>query len=86
MAKREAKRREPVALREVRTHLGREVDPTEVWVVGDTPLDVQCARAIGAKVIAVATGWHPVEELAACQPDHVFADLSDHQRVLDLWN
>ena len=75
-----------MALREVQTHVGREVDPAEVWVIGDTPLDVQCARAIGAKVVAVATGWHPVEELAACRPDRVFADLSDHRSVLGLWN
>ena len=74
-----------MALREVRSHLGREVDPTDVWVIGDTPLDVQCARAIGAKVIAVATGWHPVAELTACNPDHVFSDLSEHETVLEVW-
>ena len=34
------------------------VPPERIWVVGDTPLDVQCARAIGAKALAVATGWH----------------------------
>ncbi|HEY3788141.1 MAG TPA: HAD family hydrolase [Urbifossiella sp.] len=75
-----------LALREVGAHLGQEVDPADIWVVGDTPLDVQCARAIGAKVIAVATGWHPREELAACNPDHVFGDLSEHARIMALWN
>ena len=74
-----------MALAEVQSHIGREVNPTDIWVVGDTPLDVQCARAIGAKVIAVATGWHPVDELAACEPDHVFADLADHQHVMTVW-
>ncbi len=73
------------ALAEVRAHLGRDVDTSDVWVIGDTPLDVKCARAIGARAIAVATGWHAVEELAACQPDHLFEDLSDHQRVLGVW-
>ena len=29
---------------------------------------------------------HPVEELTACRPDRVFADLSDHRGVLELWN
>ena len=74
-----------MALAEVRTHTGREVDPSDIWVIGDTPLDVQCARAIGAKVIAVATGWHPVAELEACNPDHVFGDLSERERVLEVW-
>jgi len=54
-----------------------EASPERVWVIGDTPLDVQCARAIGARVAAVATGWHSQEELAAAQPDLLFADLAD---------
>jgi phosphoglycolate phosphatase-like HAD superfamily hydrolase len=74
-----------MALMEVRTHLGREVDPTDIWVIGDTPLDVRCARAIGAKAVAVATGWHPYSELAACSPDFVFNDLSDHSGLLNVW-
>ena len=74
-----------MALREVRSHTGRDVDPADIWVIGDTPHDVKCARAIGAKAIAVATGWHPVAELSACGPDHCFADLAD-ERVLSVWD
>lgn len=74
-----------LALREVQTHLAGPIDPTDIWVIGDTPLDVQCARAIGARAIAVATGWHPIEELAACAPDHVFVDFADLAAVLHLW-
>jgi phosphoglycolate phosphatase-like HAD superfamily hydrolase len=70
---------------ELRTHLARDVDATDVWVIGDTPLDVQCARAVGAKAVAVATGWHPLEELAACKPDLTFADLSDLEELLRVW-
>jgi phosphoglycolate phosphatase-like HAD superfamily hydrolase len=73
------------ALASVRTHLGAAVNPSDVWVIGDTPLDVSCARAIGANAVAVATGWHPVEELAGCQPDLLFDDLSDHSRLLAIW-
>jgi phosphoglycolate phosphatase len=40
-----------------------------VWVIGDTPADIQCARAIGARVLAVATGMFPAAELAAHSPD-----------------
>jgi phosphoglycolate phosphatase len=66
-----------------RAHLGRE--PTEVWVIGDTPLDIRCARAIGAKVLAVATGYHPLEELAQFAPDVLLADLAQTDTVLRLW-
>lgn len=73
------------ALACVREHVGRQVDPSEVWVIGDTPLDVSCARAIGANVVAVATGWHPLEELADHRPDFMFKDLSDHTELLTVW-
>jgi phosphoglycolate phosphatase-like HAD superfamily hydrolase len=39
-----------------------------VYVIGDTPADVECGKAIGARTIAVASGWHPREELAATEP------------------
>src|SRR5207244_1852351 len=35
------------ALAETRTHVGAHVPPERIWVIGDTPLDVRCARAIG---------------------------------------
>lgn len=64
---------------------GPVVDPGEAVVIGDTPLDVACGVAAGARSIAVATGSHSVDELRAA--DVVFADLSDTNAVLDavLW-
>ena len=56
--------------------------PSHAVVIGDTPFDVTCARAAGARVIAVATGGHGVDELRACAPDAVFEDLSDLDAVL----
>lgn len=47
----------------------------QVLVIGDTPLDIRCARAIGAKVLAVATGGHPLAELKEHSPDWAVADL-----------
>ena len=58
-------------------HKAPGVDASRVWVIGDTPLDVACARAIGARAAAVATGLHGAEELAATSPDILFGDLSD---------
>jgi len=67
------------------THLKYEVDPNRVWVIGDTPHDVSCARAIGAKAIAVATGWHSWEELQLCQADLTLHDLADTASLLNAW-
>jgi phosphoglycolate phosphatase-like HAD superfamily hydrolase len=61
----------------ITAHLDGRGIVDEVWVVGDTPLDIRCARHIGARVAAVATGWHNLEELAAAEPDVLLPDLSD---------
>jgi phosphoglycolate phosphatase len=57
--------------------IGRPLTFDEVTIIGDTPLDVDCARACGATAVAVATGFHPAQELQACNPDLLFADFSD---------
>ena len=46
-----------------------------VFVIGDTPHDIHCANAIGARTIAVGTGGYSVEELGEHQPWRVFAEL-----------
>jgi phosphoglycolate phosphatase len=74
------------ALNAVRSHLDDSIRGEQVSVVGDTPLDVRCARAIGARAVAVATGWHSLDILAAEQPDLLLADLSDASRLLQLWS
>jgi len=65
-----------VALRRCRARGSPEVAPGDVFVVGDTPLDVACARANGAKAIAVATGPYDAAQLRESGADIVFEDLS----------
>ena len=67
----------PHALRRARAHHGVEFAPADTWVIGDTPHDVVCARAFGARALAVATGRHSADELRAAGPDAVFPDFSD---------
>jgi phosphoglycolate phosphatase len=62
---------------------GRHFPYERVTIIGDTPLDVDCARACGARAVAVATGFHSGDELAVCKPDLLFGDFSDVERVLD---
>jgi phosphoglycolate phosphatase len=70
------------AVIDMRRYLGRDIPPERVWVVGDTPLDVRCARAIGAQAVAVVTGWHDRDELAASRPDLLLDDLSGASEFL----
>jgi phosphoglycolate phosphatase len=65
-----------VAQRRARDELGLDVDGPNVVVIGDTPADIQCGRAIGARAIGVATGSYSVEELREHEPAAVFTDLS----------
>ena len=56
--------------------LGRKLRGEEIIVVGDTPHDIRCGRAIGAKVLAVATGGATLHELKQHQPDWAVEDLT----------
>ncbi len=65
------------AVNAARAHLGERFRDDQVWVIGDTPHDITCARAVNARVLAVATGIHPSDELAAASPDELHDDLSN---------
>ncbi len=62
---------------------GVEFSPEKIFVIGDTPRDIECGRAIGAKTVAIATGHYSFDELAAHSPDFLFPDFSDTARVLE---
>ena len=57
--------------------LGRELKGEEIVVIGDTPLDIRCGRAIGAKVLAVATGGARYQDLEPHKPDWLVNDLRE---------
>jgi phosphoglycolate phosphatase len=61
---------------------GPSVAPSDAIIIGDTPLDIACAAAGGARSIGVATGSHSVEELRDAGADVVFEDLTDTDAVL----
>lgn len=72
----------PVALARAGRRFGRRFAGREVVVVGDTPADVRCARAIGAVAVAVATGRPARGALEACAPDLLFDSLADWPEFL----
>jgi phosphoglycolate phosphatase-like HAD superfamily hydrolase len=61
---------------------GHEFDAARIDVIGDTPRDIACGKAFGARTVAVATGTWSREQLSSHQPDFLFDDLSDVAEVM----
>jgi phosphoglycolate phosphatase len=76
----------PFALERARGCGLPDLAPEHILVVGDTPHDIACARAVGAVPVGVATGTFTVEQLKATGADIVFKDLSDTGAFLELLN
>ncbi|HET9443314.1 MAG TPA: HAD hydrolase-like protein, partial [Acidimicrobiales bacterium] len=74
----------PIALRRAAERHGIDPRPEDVWVVGDTPRDLACARAGGARCLLVGTGNFGVDELRRMEPDAALADLSDTEAAFEL--
>jgi phosphoglycolate phosphatase-like HAD superfamily hydrolase len=72
----------PRAVHRVAACGGPSIAARDAIVIGDTPLDVACAAAAGARSVAVATGNYSIEELRVAGADVVFEDLSDTDAVL----
>lgn len=74
----------PMALERAIAHSGWQIVPENVYVIGDTPADIACARALGAVAIAVKTGHASVESLEAAQPDFLIDDMTTLFNVMPL--
>jgi phosphoglycolate phosphatase len=72
-----------VALARYREFAGRVLDPGQAVVVGDTPRDVECAKASGCRSLAVATGNFSIAALETAGADLVRRDLADTEPILD---
>ena len=63
---------------------GRVYDSGEIFLIGDSPSDVEAGTANGINTVAVATGRCNTETLRALGPTFVFEDLSDTEKVLEV--
>jgi phosphoglycolate phosphatase len=72
----------PFARQRALEYHGESFPAEKIFVLGDTPRDIECSRAFGANAVAIGTGKYSLQELAAHQPDFLFADLSDTQAVV----
>jgi phosphoglycolate phosphatase-like HAD superfamily hydrolase len=60
------------------------VTEEQLFVIGDTPYDIEAAAAITARTIAVATGGYSVDELSAHRPWRVLEQLPPPAEFLEL--
>jgi phosphoglycolate phosphatase-like HAD superfamily hydrolase len=74
----------PIAMGRVAETHHLRLQPEDVWVIGDTPRDLDCARAAGAHCLLVGTGRYPSDELGALGADATLADLADVDAVVKL--
>jgi len=58
--------------------------PISLVVIGDTPRDIHAARAIGARILALATGKYSLKDLAEHEPDELLAHLPDCNDFADV--
>ena len=65
------------AVKRAERRLGRSLDPRQVAVVGDTPLDISAAQDAGVVSVGVATGKYDLDELRAADPDHALGSLEE---------
>ncbi len=73
----------PHAIRRATEFHGHGFTGSDVVVVGDTPYDIECGRAIGADTVAVATGLYPADRLLEHQPDLLLPDFSKPGRFYE---
>jgi phosphoglycolate phosphatase len=72
-----------LAVRRAEELTGRRFSGKEIAIIGDSPADIECGASLAVKTIAVATGRHSTDELAAHAPDYLFADMSDWRVVFE---
>ncbi len=58
-----------------------QIDPEDIYYIGDTTGDIQEGRAAGVKTVGVTWGWHSKERMAAAQPDYL---VNKPQELLQL--
>ena len=72
------------ALQSASEFLKCTIAPDEALIIGDTPNDIACAKAVGVPVLAVASGKYSMEELASHDPDFLLEDLTDWVKFLEI--
>jgi len=71
-----------VAIKDAKEKTGISFKKKDVFIIGDTIRDIQCARDGGVNVVAVATGKESLETLKKEKPDFAFRDFNDIDSII----
>ena len=72
-----------LAYERIKKHLQLDLAKEQFIVIGDTPNDIDCAKHLGARALAVGTGrLYGKDDLLACNPDALLPDLSNLELVM----
>lgn len=69
-------------IREAEDYYGVTFDKENIYIIGDSIYDIECARKIEVVSIGVATGWAGYEMLKSREPDYLYEDLSDWKQII----
>ncbi|KAL4926815.1 HAD-like domain-containing protein [Aspergillus undulatus] len=67
----------------LRARDGHDLRESKVIIVGDTPLDIECAKQAGCVVVAVASGNYNMDDLTVLEPDHACVQIGESKAYLD---
>jgi len=73
-----------IAMNDAKEKTGIEFSKENVFVIGDTVRDIRCAKEGGVKSIAVATGLETFEMLKKENPDFLFKDFTDIEKIIEV--
>ena len=73
-----------IAINDAEKKLNEKFNKKNVWLIGDTVKDIQCAKKAKVKIIAMATGPENVKQLKKENPDYIFQDFSDVQKIIEI--
>ncbi len=71
-----------LAIKEIPKKLNKTFKNSDVWIIGDTPSDITCAKSNNIKSIAVASGSYSFDKLKECNPDILYKKIPDYSEVI----
>ncbi len=72
------------AIKDARKKTGINFNKKDVFLIGDTVRDIECAQKGGVKILAVATGFESVDKLKKSKPDFVFKDFGNVEKMVKI--
>lgn len=73
------------ALARAKNHIEDNTEIKSTFVIGDTPYDINHGRAAGTITVGVATGGYSREQLEEHNPDYLFDDLTNLEKVISIF-